>query len=74
MPFAVPMVWHVTKDHHPHRYSCMTNVAGFSKTTNSIQLRIAYSDCESALKPHSVEDPVPIPHACNNTESDRIQE
>lgn len=59
----------------------MTNVAGFSKTTNSIQLKIAYSDCESALKPvpHSVEDPSQFhmhatilkvtEYRCDNTEN-----
>jgi len=69
MPFAVPMIWRESTNHHSDCYFCMTNIAGLSTKKKS---KIVYPDCKSALKPvpHDLDSPVPVPPEAAADESD----
>jgi len=62
MPFAIPMIWRVPRDHHADSYFCCVNIDGFSVKNKH---NIIYPNLDSARRSITHDDtlPVPIPPA-----------
>ena len=69
MPFGVPMVWRVGKDHVTDCYFCMTNLKGINRKNKH---HVQCPDVSSAIKPvcHHPDLPVPQPNVTMESSSD----
>jgi len=48
MPFGIPMILRIPKNHHTDCYFCSVNVKGFSKRNKN---KLSYQNLESAIRP-----------------------
>ena len=69
MPFGVPMVWRVGKDHVTDCYFCMTNLKGINRKNKH---HVQCPDVSSAIKPvcHHPDLPVPQQNVTMESSSD----
>lgn len=58
MPFAIPMIWRVPRDHLADCYFCSVNTEGFSVKNKH---KITYPNLDSARRPIPHDDTLPVP-------------
>ncbi len=58
MPFAIPMIWRVPRDHLEDCYFCSVNIMGFSAKNKH---QIVYPNLDSACRPVKHDEALPIP-------------